>query len=87
MTEQGTRCSCPHHLILPFLIFEVGVVFLLNNMGYLPSNSFNIIWPALIALAGVQMMISRGCKCHSDHGHCHHCHHCMHDSSGKPIEK
>lgn len=87
MMDQSRRCACPHHFIIPFLVFAVGVMFLLNNLGYLPGNSFSIIWPALIALAGVQMMISRRCKCHMDHGHCQHCHHCMHDASGKPIQK
>jgi hypothetical protein len=85
--DQSKSCACPHHFIIPFLVFVVGIVFLLNNLGYLPNNSFSIIWPSLIALAGVQLMISRRCKCHDDHGHCHHCHHCMHDSNGNPVQK
>jgi len=78
-TEESRRCACPHHFIIPFLVFCVGIVLLLNNLGYLSTQAVNIIWPSFVALAGVQLMISRRCKCHSDHGHCQHCHHCMHD--------
>jgi hypothetical protein len=81
--EQNRRCSCPHHFIIPFLVFVIGVVLLLNNLGYLSSQMVNIIWPSFIALAGVQLMISRRCACHGGHNHCNHCHHCMHDGTAQ----
>lgn len=86
--DQNKRCACPHHFLIPFIVFVFGLVFLLKNLGYFFTDEMiQIIWPSLIALAGVQLMISRRCKCHEDHGHCNHCHHCMHDSNGNPVQK
>lgn len=79
--DNTKRCSCPHHFIIPFLVFVVGIVLLLDNLNLLPPMAVKIMWPSFIALAGVQLMISRRCSCHENHGHCNHCHHCMHDGS------
>ena len=85
--DQGKSCSCAHHFIIPFLVFILGVAFLLYNLGYITPAAMNVVWPSLIALGGIQLMISRRCKCYGDHGHCHHCHHCVHDANGNPVPK
>lgn len=84
-SEQTQRCNCPHHMLIPVFVALIGITFFLQNLELLTAHTAGIIWPALVALAGLQLLFSRRCKCHGEHGHCNHCHHCMHD--GKPEHK
>lgn len=44
-------------MFLGLLVFVVGVVFLFQNLGYIGGNVWNIIWPAIIIVAGLSMIM------------------------------
>lgn len=43
-------------MYLGLLVSVVGVVFLLQNLGYIGGNAWNIIWPAIIIVVGLSMI-------------------------------
>jgi len=45
-----------------FLII-VGGIWLLSNLGYLPSNVWGIFWPLLIIAFGVSAFFGKRCLC------------------------
>ena len=52
-----------HHSIFgPLLLISVGVAFLLNNLGVIPGNFWDILvnlWPLLIIFAGIDGLVRR----------------------------
>jgi hypothetical protein len=63
-------CKCPHHKVVPGLITLIGLLFLMNALGWLSAGTLAWTWPLALTLIGV-MKLSRGmCKCCSEHGKC-----------------
>ena len=42
------------------VLIVVGVVFLLQNLGFVTGAVWNIIWPVFIILIGISMVIKNG---------------------------
>lgn len=59
MTEQKS----PHHIkfVGPIFLIGVGVILLLNNLGYLNWNFWDIarLWPVLLIAAGLETLVGR----------------------------
>lgn len=63
MGSNGNVCRCPHHKVVPMLIFVFGLLFLLGAVKVVSMDMVNIIWPILV-MAGGLMKASKGkCKC------------------------
>ncbi len=60
---QGKTCKCPHHKMVPLLVFLFGLAFLLKAFGYLSAGFVDIAWPVLVTLAGVMKLSQGSCKC------------------------
>ncbi len=43
-------------------LIVVGVVFLLQNLGYVTGEVWNVIWPAFIILIGISMLLHKDKK-------------------------
>jgi ABC-type nickel/cobalt efflux system permease component RcnA len=43
--------------MLGLMLILLGVVFLLNNLGLITGNVWNIIWPSIIILIGLWFLI------------------------------
>lgn len=41
------------------VLIVVGVVFLLQNLGYVTGEVWNVIWPAFIILIGISMLLKK----------------------------
>lgn len=53
-------------MFIGVLLVILGVVFLGENMGWLPGGAWQIIWPLLLVALGISMMFKRsghGCMC------------------------
>lgn len=49
-------------MFIGIAIIIIGLVFLLQNMGFISTSAWQIIWPALIIMLGVSVMMKRnGC--------------------------
>lgn len=59
----GMMCKCPHHKVVPFSIFLIGLAFLLKAFGILGSDLVDIAWPALLTLIGFMKLSKNMCKC------------------------
>jgi membrane-associated PAP2 superfamily phosphatase len=44
-------------------VVVIGVVFLLQNLGFISSNVWSIIWPVLIILFGFSIIFKKGNCC------------------------
>lgn len=44
------------------VLIVVGVVFLLQNLGYVTGEVWNVIWPAFIVLLGISMLLKKDRK-------------------------
>ena len=62
--KMGGMCRCPHHKMVPGLVFLFGVLFLLFNLGVLSASFTNIAWPILVILAGWMKWSGGMCKCY-----------------------
>ena len=56
-------CKCPHHKMIPMLIFVIGLLFFLNAVGVVTANALAILWPIAVMLAGLMKMMKGKCKC------------------------
>jgi len=55
------RSSFRSHLFMPLVIIGVGVLFLLQNLGYLDASSIlRTWWPSLLIVLGLSMFVNRG---------------------------
>ena len=43
-------------MFIGILVLAVGVVFLLQNLGYVNGSVWGIIWPAIIIVIGLSMI-------------------------------
>ncbi len=43
-------------MFIGILVLAVGVVFLLQNLGYISGSVWNIVWPAIIIVVGLSMI-------------------------------
>lgn len=43
-------------MFVGLLILAVGVVFLLQNLGYISGSVWEIIWPAIVIVIGLTMI-------------------------------
>ncbi|MFW0837677.1 MAG: LiaI-LiaF-like domain-containing protein [Candidatus Komeilibacteria bacterium] len=48
-------------MFLPVVIVILGVVLLLNNLGIVSANVWDVVWPILIIAIGIAMMSKRHC--------------------------
>ena len=65
MDQQGNgqKCGCPHHKVVPFLIFLFGLVFLLGMTGTISQQTAAYSWPVILMIVGLTKMFSGSCKC------------------------
>lgn len=56
-------CKCPHHKIVPLIIFVIGLLFFLNAVNVITVSALNILWPLAVMIAGLMKMMSRRCAC------------------------
>ena len=56
-------CRCPHHKIVPLLIFVIGLLFFLNTLNVVTSSAVATLWPIALMLIGLMKMMSNKCKC------------------------
>jgi len=57
------KCKCFHHVIVPGLIFLIGLVLLLGNLEVLSASLTAMLWPIGLALVGLMKMFSNKCVC------------------------
>lgn len=41
------------------VLIVVGVVFLLQNLGYVTGDVWNVVWPAFIVLLGISVLLKK----------------------------
>jgi hypothetical protein len=65
-TETSRRARRPRHrppsLFWPLVLIGAGVILLLSNLGYLPWQSWNVLWrlwPLLLIALGIDLLIGR----------------------------
>ncbi|MDP3779358.1 MAG: hypothetical protein Q8R30_04940 [bacterium] len=56
-------CGCPHHKIVPMMIFIIGLLFLLNVLNVITAMALSWLWPIALMIAGLMKMMGGGCKC------------------------
>lgn len=56
-------CGCPHHKMVPLIIFVVGLLFFLNAVDVVTTNALNILWPIAVMIGGLTKMMGHKCKC------------------------
>jgi len=44
-------------MFVGLMVLLVGIVFLLQNLGYISGNVWGIIWPAIIIIVGLSMIM------------------------------
>lgn len=64
--QEGMKCSCAHHQLVPGLIVLIGLVFLLQALNVLSAAFVSVAWPALLILIGLQKLSRGMCKCCSE---------------------
>ncbi len=61
--QQGKKCDCPHHKVVPVLTILFGLIFLLANWGVLTWSFVGWAWPVLVIIAGGTKLGENKCKC------------------------
>ena len=56
-------CKCPHHKMVPLLVFIIGLLFFLNAVNVVTSSAVTMLWPIGLMLVGLMKMMSGKCKC------------------------
>ncbi len=56
-------CKCPHHKMVPLLIFIIGLLFFLNAINVVTTSALTMLWPVAVMLVGLMKMMKRKCKC------------------------
>jgi len=57
-------CRCPHHKLIPMVIFIIGLLFFLNAVNLVITTSvLNMLWPVALMIGGLTKMMSSRCKC------------------------
>ena len=60
---MGQKCGCPHHKIIPALVVLFGLLFLLQAVNVVSTETVAIVWPIIVMAAGLNKMASGMCKC------------------------
>lgn len=60
---NGNVCRCPHHKVVPMMIFVFGLLFLLSALKVVSAEMVNIVWPVLVMAGGLMKMMQGKCKC------------------------
>lgn len=63
MGKDGKNCDCIHHHMLALLVTLFGVVFLFGDLGWIPGQMVNVIWPVILVIGGIGKMLEGRCKC------------------------
>jgi hypothetical protein len=50
-------------MIFGIALVVVGLIFILQNMGYISASSWGIIWPALLIIVGISMICKKSGHC------------------------
>jgi len=62
MADKKT-CPCPCHRMTGIFITLFGLNFLLKTLGVYGENISNIVWPAILILAGLKHTAKGMCPC------------------------
>jgi len=46
-------------MFIGLTLIVIGAIFLLQNLGYLTSDAWDVIWPLLLIILGLSMIIKR----------------------------
>lgn len=65
--QMGSRCACPHQIIVPGLVALIGVMFLMNALGYISDPDLRVWWPIVLIAIGLTKMFSAYCMCFASH--------------------
>jgi len=49
-------------LFWPLALITLGVLFLLDNLGFLPGNAWGYLWPLLLIFFGLSLLMGRGAR-------------------------
>ncbi len=61
--QMGPACKCPHHKVGAIFIVLLGLLFLLNALGYVGDHTTAVVWPVIVILIGLQKIFKRRCNC------------------------
>ncbi len=50
-------------MIFGIALIVIGLAFLLQNLGFLPANAWNVIWPILVIAIGAGFLLKKGRHC------------------------
>lgn len=50
-------------MIFGIALTVIGLVFLLQNMGYISADSWGIIWPVILIAVGLSMLFKKSGHC------------------------
>lgn len=63
MMNQGEKCTCPHHGVVPVILIFLGALFFMKALGVFSAGMVDITWPVLVMIAGFTKLGGRMCKC------------------------
>ena len=46
-------------MIIGLILIIIGIVFLLQNLGYISGGAWGVIWPAILIVMGVNILLKR----------------------------
>jgi hypothetical protein len=46
-------------MLFAYFLIVIGIAFLLKNLGFLPVDAWDVIWPSLLIVWGLSMIVSR----------------------------
>jgi hypothetical protein len=49
-------------LFWPLALVALGILLLLDNLGYLPGSAWGYVWPALLIFLGLSLLVRRGAR-------------------------
>lgn len=47
-------------MFIGLIVIIIGIVFLLQNLGYISEGAWSIIWPAILIVIGLGIILKRG---------------------------
>jgi len=60
-------------MLVGLTLVVIGAIFLLQNLGFLTSNAWQIIWPIIIIILGATMLMKKKGSCHLPWCRCGKC--------------
>ncbi|MFC1651709.1 LiaI-LiaF-like domain-containing protein [Patescibacteria group bacterium] len=46
-------------MFFPLVLISLGVIFLLKNLGYISTDTWDVLWPILIIAAGISFLLGK----------------------------